>query len=128
VGWVRLGRNLLKFWTAYLVKIRPAVRSGALVVGDRWAYGYVGQPHGLRFYGPDWLAAFTIRLFPAPDAVLSLSAPPALIHQRKQELDEAEISAEMTRWSGLRGVRLLDIDATQSPDVIASSVLERIKR
>ena len=32
MGWVRLLRNLVRFWVGYLVSVRPAVRSGSLVV------------------------------------------------------------------------------------------------
>ena len=55
-GLLRIGRNLVRAWIAYFVAIRPAVRSGSVVVGDRWLYGYVAQPLPLKFYGPEWVA------------------------------------------------------------------------
>lgn len=125
-GWIRLARNLVRFWFAYAVKIRPLVRRGGLVVGDRWAYGYVGQPHGLRFYGPTWLAHLAIAFFPRPDVTVMLTAPPEVIHARKRELSLEEIEAELVRWAGLRYANAVAVDATSSPHEIARLILRDV--
>lgn len=78
----------------YLVRIRPAVRQGALVMGDRWAYGYLVQPRALKFYGPVWMARLAVRLLPQPEVVVNLVAPAEVIRSRK-----AELSLTRSSWS-----------------------------
>ncbi len=99
LGWVRLARSFVLFWAGYLCRVRPALRRGVLVVGDRWAFGYVMQPGSVKFYGPPWLARLALRTLPQPDLVANLTAPVALVHARKQELTFDEIGAEMDAWS-----------------------------
>lgn len=123
LGWVRLGRNLLRFWAAYLTRIRPATRRGTLVIGDRWAYGYVTQPYGLRFYGPSLLARLAVRWFPQPDYLLNLRAPPTVIHERKQELGRSEIADELKRWSTITTRRRVEVDATRTPPELAEELI-----
>lgn len=126
-GWVRLGRNLFRFWAAYLLLIRPALRRGSLVIGDRWAYGYVAQPYSLRFYGPGTLARVAVRWFPQPDYLLNLQAPPKVIRGRKQELSTSEIGDELQRWSTLLARRRVDVDATRTPTVLADELITIFK-
>lgn len=127
LGWVRLGRNLLRFWVVYLIRIRPAVRRGILVIGDRWAYGYVTQPFGLRFYGPGWLARLVVRWFPQPNFLLNLQAPPMVIHGRKQELTASEIETELKLWSTVATGRRVEVDATQTPSALADELIALFK-
>ncbi len=123
LGWVRLARNVVRLWAGYLMRVRPAVRRGTLVIGDRWAYGYLAQPHALKYYGPPWLARLAIRLLPGPDLVVSLTAPPALIRSRKDELPEDRIVAELSAWAAAAAdTRLLTLDATSTPAALAASV------
>jgi thymidylate kinase len=127
LGWVRLARNFVRFWLGYLRTVRPAVRRGALVIGDRWAYGYLVQPHALKFLGPRWLAALALRWLPRPDLVVNLAAAPELIHARKQELTPARIREELGAWAALRETGLRTFDATASPDALARAVLGALR-
>ena len=126
-GWARLGRSFVRFWAGYLGTVRPAVRRGALVVADRWVYGYVVQPRALKFYGPDWLARLVVAWMPRPDAVAVLLAPPAVVQARKDELTLPEIEAELARW---RDFHLHDpflVDATHMPAEIAATIRQRLQ-
>lgn len=125
-GWARLARNVARFWHAYLTVVRPAARSGALVVGDRWGYGYAVQPEPLRYFGPAWLARLAIRLLPAPDLVVNLVAPVETILARKAELSAREIAAELEGWRSLPVRRRLDVDALAAPASIARVVLAEL--
>jgi hypothetical protein len=128
LGWVRIGRNLVRFWAGYLMRVRPAVARGSLVIGDRWAYGYLVQPAALKFYGPAWLARLAVRLLPEPDLVANLIAPVDVVRNRKQELTVAEISAELTAWRRLPARHLRDFDTQGRPDQIAARILEELGR
>lgn len=128
LGWVRIGRNLIRFWAGYLLRVRFAIARGSLVIGDRWAYGYLVQPAALKFYGPAWLARLAVRLLPEPDLVANLTAPIEVIRHRKRELTRAEISAELTAWRGLPARHLQDFDTEAKPDQIADRILRELRR
>jgi energy-coupling factor transporter ATP-binding protein EcfA2 len=126
VGWMRIARNFLRFWVAYFAAIRPALGRRHLVIGDRGIYGYIAQPHALRFYGPPALARLFVRALPDPDLVVNLSAPSGVIRARKQELSAEQIEQELVHWAGLPARRLRTFDATNSPDVIAGMILREL--
>lgn len=127
VGWLRLGLNFIRFWLGYLRLVRPAIRRGALVVCDRWAYGYVVQPAPLRYAGPRWLASLVIQLLPTPHLVVNLVAPPAEIYRRKQELTAMEIAGELEAWGRLPAPRLITLDAMQSSREMADLVVAELR-
>jgi len=126
VGWIRLGLAFARFWMGYLRVVRPMVRDGGLVVGDRWAYGYLVQPAALRFGGPPWLARLMVGWLPSPDLVVNLVAPAAEIHRRKQELTEEEIFDELRAWASLPAPRILTVDALRSPRDMAAEILSEL--
>ena len=125
VGLLRIGRNLIRAWISYVLAIRPAVRLGSIVVGDRWLYGYAVQPLALKFYGPEWVARLMLRLMPQPDLVMVLDAPPEVIRERKAELSVTEIEAERRQWVGIRG-RTRTLDATRPAEELADEMLNHI--
>jgi len=124
LGWVRILRNLVRFWVGYVLRVRPAVRRGMLVVADRWAYGYLVQPTALRFYGPRWMADRLVALFPHPDLVANLTALPEIILTRKAELSIEQIRTELEGWARLPVPMLRSFDAGQSADETAALIVE----
>jgi thymidylate kinase len=126
LGWVRLVRNFARFWIGYLTRVLPATRRGVLVVGDRWAYGYLTQPFMLKYYGPRTLAALAVRLLPEPDAVVNLVAAPEVILSRKRELTESQIRDELRRWAELPVATLRTFDATETPETVAGRVMAHL--
>ena len=128
VGWLRLIRSYLFFWAGYVRRVRPAVRAGTLVVGDRWAFGYVVQPRSVKFYGPGWLARLAVRGLPQPDLVANLRAPAPLVHARKQELTLDEIDSELEAWSVLRTPSFITFSTVGEPAVTARQILESLPR
>ena len=126
LGWIRIARNLVRFWAGYLVRIRPAIRAGRLVIGDRWAFGYLVQPAALKFYGPRWLARLAIGLLPQPDFVANLTAPIEVVHLRKQELSESEIAAELAAWNDLPVPTLYSFSTEALPQEIAANILKKM--
>lgn len=127
-GWLRLLKSLAWFWAGYLRTVRPVVRAGGLVIGDRWGYGYVVQPGPLRFYGPAWLARAGIRLLPRADLVVNLAAPPDVVVARKDELTAAEVAAELEVCRNLPLPRLETFDATGAVEQVGARVAERLER
>lgn len=127
LGWLRLLNKFVRIWIGYRLHIRPALQRGSLVVGDRWAYGYAVHPQALRFYGPHWLALCTLRALPRPDLVVNLSAPPEVIRQRKRELSLEQIKGELVGWADLPELPIETFDAVQTPDQIASDILDVLR-
>ena len=123
LGWIRLVRNAVRCWLAYLKSVRPALKRGLLIVGDRWMYGYIVQPEAMKFHGPDLLARAVLRLLPRPHLIVNLAAPPRVIRGRKQELTLSQIEQELLAWSSLRVPNFKTLDATQSPQEIAIEIL-----
>jgi thymidylate kinase len=126
LGWIRLLRNAARCWVGYVKTVRPALKRNWLVVGDRWMYGYLVQPRVLKFGGPYRLAQGVVCLLPRPHLIVNLSAPPALIWERKQELTVPEIEDELRAWSSLKVPNLQTFDATRPPDVIADEILRSL--
>ena len=126
-GWLRLGLNVARFWLGYLRRVRPAIKRGSLVVGDRWAYGYLAQPVPLKFFGPEWLARAAVRLMPQPDLVVRLTAPASVIRSRKAELTEQQIEKEHALWGLITARRILEVDARRTPGEIAEVVLSALQ-
>lgn len=123
LGAARLVRSLWLFWIGYLCTVRPALRRGTLVVADRWSYGYVGQPHALRFYGPTFLGRLAVRLMPQADLVANLVADPEVIVLRKAELTLDEVALELQQWAGLPVRRLRTYCSEEAPGPLARRVL-----
>jgi thymidylate kinase len=126
LGWVRLAAAFARFWAGYMSSVRPMLHRGALVIGDRWAYGYLVQPLALRYGGPPWLASMMIRGLPSPDLVVNLTAPPEEIHRRKQELTVEEIAAEMEAWGRIPARRMVRLDALETSQDMAHRVMSEL--
>lgn len=126
LGVARILRNLTRAWLTYLRVIRPAVRSGCIVVGDRWLYGYVTQPRSLKFHGPVWLARFVLRSMPQPSATIRVTAPADVIHSRKPELTTVEIEAEERLLTSLLPDASV-VDGTLDPAAAAVGMLDTAK-
>lgn len=124
VGWLRLARNFVSSWIGYLTAVRPATSRGALVVGDRWLFGYLVQPRPLRYGGPEWLARLAIALLPSPDLVVNLTAPVELIAALKEELSRSEIARELEAWKSLPVANLVTIDASSEIQDVTLAVLD----
>lgn len=125
-GWLRLLRNLLRFWYAYLSVVRPAVSSGTLVIGDRWGYGYAVQPEPLRFFGPVWLGRVGTAALPRPDLIANLVAPVQVVAARKAELPPSLIAAELEAWRSIPAAPLVDFDALAAPSDVATAILAEL--
>jgi ABC-type cobalamin/Fe3+-siderophores transport system ATPase subunit len=123
LGWLRIMRNLVLFSLGYFARVRPALHRGALVVGDRWAYGYLAAPHALKYYGPRWLARLVLALLPEPDLVACLTAPAEVVISRKPELTVEQVTAEDRLWQAVPARRKATLTALDPPDVLARKVL-----
>ena len=93
---VFLAHHWIDFLVGYWRFVRPALRSGRLVVADRYTYDVLLDPVRFRLHLPPWILRVFVRTLPRPNRAILLHAPPAVIRVRKPELSEPEINAYQT--------------------------------
>lgn len=125
---LRLAKNALLIRLAWWLQVRPAVRRGQLVLVDRYYYNYYLDPTSVKFSAPRRWLDLARRLFPRPDLVLTLHAPPEILLQRKQELSAAEMQQQSAVLASLdfAARRVARVDATQDAAKMAQSALGEI--
>lgn len=113
---------------AHWLRIRPLLRRNSLVLLDRYYYNYYLDPDSVRFSGPEWWVDRLRPLFPQPDLVVVLKAPPDVLLARKQELSEAQIHRQSARLGNMefQAAHLLEVDACQPAADIARAILGKI--
>lgn len=122
---VFLARHWIQYQVGYWRRVRPALRTGRLVVADRYTYDVALDPTRFRLRLPAWVLRLFVRTLPRPDAAILLTAPPDVIHARKSELSEAEISAYQTALCSCQVIRRpVHIDASPTPMEIVSSIVQ----
>ena len=126
VGWLRLAHSVVLFWLGYWRWIKPMVSRRGLVIGDRWGYGYVGQPNALGYAGPGWLARWAVRLLPKPDLLIRLRGSPSVVAMRKADLTEDAVFQEDRAWDTLP-LPTWELDAGQEAAALANLVAARMK-
>lgn len=86
---------LADFIFGYWLSIRPRIARGMLIIGERWYYDVVVHPERYAFNLPRSLLVACRKLVPGPDVIVLLEGDPYLIHERKPELEPAEIERQL---------------------------------
>ena len=122
-----LAYHWLGFMHGHLRFVRPAIRSGLLVVADRCAYDAVLDPKRFRLKLPPWALKLFARLLPRPDAAILLHADPAVIRARKPELTVGEIEAYQRALLGC-GLMAnpIPVPAEDRPEAVVSAILAKL--
>ncbi len=82
---------LTDFILGYWFIIKPKLKKGYLVIGERWYYDIIVHPQRYAFRLPKWIMKAGGYLVPTPDKIILLYGDPILINRRKPELDPPEI-------------------------------------
>ena len=124
----RLLRNLFRARIAWMFRVRPLVKGGALVLMDRFVANYWLDALSVRWNGPAWLLRWFYRLVPKADVMLILDAEPEVLATRKGELTLPEITAQRERLHALPalGKRSITLDAKQPPDAVIREALAKL--
>jgi thymidylate kinase len=127
---IRLIKNIVSARISYHLRIRPLVRSGHVVLVDRFVYNYWIDPVSLRYSGPAWCLQLAGHLLPKPDMVLSLEAEPEILLARKQELtrEQMETMRQRIRTVPARNGSFHILDASQSPEELVEEFFKLIER
>jgi thymidylate kinase len=123
----RLLKNLLLTRLAHTLRVGPLLRGGSLVLVDRYFYNYFLDPVSVKYVGPAWLLNWARRLFPRPDLVVVLKAPPETLLARKQELSREEIQQQIARLDQLkcRARETLELDASRPAPELAQAIWDK---
>jgi len=124
----RLLNNGVRARLAYWVRIRPLLRRNSLVLLDRYYYNYYLDPDSVKYSGSTWLVDRMRPLFPRPDLVVLLRAPPDVLLACKQELSEAEIRRQSAVLDHLQfqAAHTLEVAASRPAADIALTILHKI--
>jgi thymidylate kinase len=104
------------------------VRRNSLVLLDRYYYNYYLDPDSVKYSGPTGWVDRMRPLFPRPDLVVVLKAPPDVLLARKQELSEAEIRRQSAVLDQLQfqAAHTLEVAASRPAADIALTILQKI--
>lgn len=124
---VALAKTLYLFVDAlagWVVKVRPLVRRGGLVVVERGWWDHAVDPRRYRLPPPASLVRPLGRFLPCVDVVVVLEADPDVIRARKPQLSEEELRRQMGAWHEVMPPRQrrVYIDASKPPDVVLAEV------
>jgi thymidylate kinase len=89
---------ILEQWARYLVKIRPVLQQGGIVLADRYAFDLANRPDFSVVHRPI-IRKLLARLFPVPDRTYLLWEDPEVLFERKAEwpVDHLERNLERLR-------------------------------
>ena len=124
---VFLAHHWIDFLVGYWRFVRPALRAGRLVVADRYTYDVLLDPTRFRLRLSRGVLRLFVRTLPRPDRAILLHAPPSVIHARKPELSEPEISAYQAALLSCSLIRNpISVDASRTPQEIVGDLLQRL--
>ncbi len=121
---------LIDFVLGYWLVVYLKKAQTTLVIGERWYYDVITNPARYGFRLPMWLLKLGGYLVPKPDRVVLITADPALIRHRKDELTVDEIAEQLRIFRDLlpsspRGVEVANQGTLDdSAKVICDSILE----
>lgn len=125
---VSLGMYLyffLDFLLGYLIRLRPLLRRGTIVIYERYFYDLLFHPKRYKLQRFSLLARLLTQIAPTPGLIVLLYGAPSIIFSRKPELPYDEIVAQqsMMRRELPRFGRLLQMDVTAlAPPEVARAV------
>lgn len=126
--------KLVYLWADYLLgwwlTLGPARRGGRHVILERGWWDLLVDPRRYRLRAPPWLVAALGRMLPRPDLTVVLTADPAVLSSRKDELGDAELSAQITRWRRIaeHRPRVLELDAAADREELTRTVESTLRR
>lgn len=115
-------------WLGYLMRVRPRVERGTLVVFDRYFLDGLIDPRRYRLpQSCGWLVALVESLLPKPDLYVVLDAPPMVLQERKQEVTPVEAARQCCEYRRLaEGLpNAVMVDASQPLARVVNEVVER---
>lgn len=125
LGGAKLAYLWLDYVIGYLVRVRPRLARGYLVVFDRYALDVAADPARYRLALPSSLVRAVMRLTPQPAAYVLLDLDTEAALARKAEVHPALLASLAERYRSLASeARVTVVDAGATPAAVAAA-LER---
>jgi thymidylate kinase len=128
LSWLKVGYYFADHWAGWLVIVLPAKMSGKLVIFDRNFDDLLVDEKRYRLRGTKTLVRVLRRLLPGADRTLVLSAPAAVLHQRKPELSLAELEKQqgILRELAAKGAPYVLISAEPPSEQVADAACREV--
>lgn len=125
---VFFGFHWFEFCLGSLLRIRPALFRGGLVLIERYYYDFFVDRTRFRLQLPEFVVQCGYGFVRKPDLILLLDAPAETLRARKQEvsLQETLRQREAYRQLAARLPNGVVIDAAQPPDKVAADAVKAI--
>jgi hypothetical protein len=118
------GGLVIELGFRYLRSVRYSRRP--IILADRWVYDLELRQGRTPFTYGDRARRWIYRLFPAPDGILYLSAPYAVVEARKPQLDREQFSSIDAHWRRfLKPFKPLDVVTDAPAGEIAQAFVRR---
>lgn len=121
--------KLIYLWADFVagwwLRVRPVVGRGGSVVLERGWWDLAVDPRRYRLAPLGGMVRLLGAVLPRPDVTLVLTADPAILLARKQELPAQELQRQVATWQALAAgpMRAVEIDAARSvQEVFAAAV------
>jgi hypothetical protein len=107
---------LVDLWARYLVRIRPVLSRGGLVLCDCYFYDVPVRDAGVC--KNPWFRSLLLTLVPQPKVTILLTGDAATIAARKQEISPDETARQLAKFSALKsGIgHVLELNAVDPLD------------
>jgi thymidylate kinase len=111
------------YWTLY----RP--KHPSIIIVDRYFDELQVDHLRYRYSGPIWLVELLKFVVPRPDLLFVLTAPPAVIFQRKQEVSSEALEAMLKRYRALGAGddNVRQVDTSGPVSEISTNIVQSIK-
>jgi len=100
-GIIRFFYHAADYFVGYILRIRPLLVRGRMVLGERYYYNYLVDPRPKKDLGfPAWLPKLVYKFFiPKPDVIVLLSHPdPQKVFERRQEHSPEEVRRQINAY------------------------------
>jgi thymidylate kinase len=122
------GFHWLEFCLGSVLRLRPALARGGLVLIERYYYDFFVDRARYRLQLPESVARWAARLVKKPDLALLLDAPVEVLRARKQEVSLEETARQQQAYRQLvaRLPNGVVLDAAQAPDIVTADAVKAI--
>ena len=128
VSTFRLLRNCLRAWWSWTINVKKLVKSGHLVILDRFVANYWLDPLSVRYSGPAAFLQMVVGWLPKTDTMFILDAPAEVLARRKNELSVSQIEKQREALARIPELasRSVKLDASRPVDELVAKIVAEL--
>ena len=118
----------IDYTLGYLLKIKSQIKSGKIVVFDRYYYDYYLDKLRYRLNISDYLIKLFQYIIPTPDKAFLLIGSPENIYERKKEISIEEVKKQVNTMKKIKNVipNSKEINVDDSLDKVINNICKEI--